>query len=120
MTKATYFHTKEQRTATFTSNQLIWIMPAFKNQRIGSFKMPHNLMHYLTKCDSLVTCDISKISLQQVVLWGVCEKIQINIQQNIIIKRKCICGYIQEAMTSFICYLQQNYVNFILYRRVKI
>ena len=57
MLHVTYFNTKNQWTATFASNQLIWIMPAFENKCIGPFKMPHNFKHNLTKRDGLIACD---------------------------------------------------------------
>lgn len=54
--------------------------------------MPHNLKHNLTECDSLVTCDINEKSFKhhsRLCFKDLCEKIEINIQRNKIIKRKC-------------------------------
>lgn len=51
----TYFHAKEQRTTAFACNQFIGKMPAFENESICSFKMPHYFMYKLTKCHATVT-----------------------------------------------------------------
>lgn len=51
----TYFDTKEQWTATFACNQLIWVMWAFEYESICSFQMPDNFYDNLTKADRLFT-----------------------------------------------------------------
>lgn len=42
-------------------------MLAFKNECIGSLKMPHNFKHNLTEGDSLITCNTTSCTSDQAI-----------------------------------------------------